>query len=181
MEKENLLNILLHYPVKFFSDTESCQEELAYDDLAVFHKILSDRNTNTWKQLEEKKNITNKLENDRINHQAKISELNNKVTLSNSQFSHAMKQVKRMSTETNPTLCTRMLPHPEKGVALIRGVDSKENYYLWAPQRKSQTGNLIGMLSMMLEHQVTLKKLNIPHLDSMNNEKSNQVSCSPKK
>jgi len=126
---------------RIFSDIESCEEDLAYDDLAVFHKKLSDRNTDTWKQLEEQKNITNKLENDRISHQAKISKLNNKVTFLNSQFSHAMKQVKRMSTGTNPTLCKRMLPQPEKGVALMRGVNTKKNYYLWAPQRKSQTGN----------------------------------------
>ena len=33
---------------------------------------------------------------------------------------------------------------------------------------------------MMLEHQVTLKGLNISHLDSMNNEKSDHVPCSHK-
>jgi len=33
---------------------------------------------------------------------------------------------------------------------------------------------------MMLEHQVTLKGLNMSHLDSMNDEKSDHVSCSLK-
>jgi len=166
---------------RLFSNIESCEQDLAYDDLAVFHKKLSDRNTDTCKQLEEQKNITNKLENDRISYQAKISELNNKVTLLNSQFSHAMKQVKRMSAGTNPTLCKRMLPHPGKGVVLMRGVNTKENYYLWEPHRKSKNGYLTGMLSMMLQHQVTPKELNIPHLSSINNEKSSQVSCSHEK
>jgi len=42
-----------------------------------------------------------------------------------------------MSVATNPTFSKCMLPHPKKGVALMRGVNTKENNYLWAPQRKS--------------------------------------------
>jgi hypothetical protein len=153
---------------------------VAYDDLAVFHTNLSNRNTDTLKQLEEQRNITNKLENDRISHQAKISELNYKVTLLNSHLSHAMKQVKRISSATNPTFSKCMLPHSEKGVALIRGIDSKENNYIWAPQRKSHTGNLTGMSNMMLEYQVTPNEHNISHLNRMNDEKSNQIFYSHK-
>ena len=113
---------------RVLSDAESCDENLTCDELAVSHIKLSNRNTDTCKQLEELINITNKLEDERIRHQAKISELNNKVTLLNSQFSHVIKQVKTMSTEkNNPTLSKRMMSHPEKGDVLMRGVKTKEN------------------------------------------------------
>jgi len=154
------------------SDAKSGNEDLAYDELPMSHITLSIKNTNTCKQLEEQEYITNKLEDERVSHQAKISELNNKVTLLNSQFSHVMKQVKLCSTGTNnPTLSERMLSHSEKGDVLMGDVKTKENSYSWTSQRKSQTANLTGMLSTMLEHQVTPKELGILHLDSINNER----------
>ena len=75
------------------SDDESCDEDLVYDELVVTYKKLNDRNTDTCKQLEEQKNITNQLEEEKIGHLAKISELNNEVNQPNSQLNHVMKQV----------------------------------------------------------------------------------------
>ena len=121
------------------------------------------------------------MKDERVSHQVKIYELSNKVTLLNSQFSRVVKQVKVVSTGIKDSnLSKHLLTHFEKENVMTRGVKSKENNYLWAPQSKSQTSDLTRMSSMMLEHQVTLKGLNISHLDSMNDEKSNHVSCSHK-
>jgi len=60
----------------------------------------------------------------------------------------------------------------EKGEVIMRGIKTKENFYLWVPQRKSQTGKQIGVLHTMLEHQVTLKELDRLHFGSANNGKS---------
>ncbi len=67
---------------RVMSNAETCDEDLAYGELV-----------DTCKQLEEQINITNKLKDERVSHQAKISELSNKVTLLNSQFSRVVKQV----------------------------------------------------------------------------------------
>ena len=54
------------------SDNESCDEDLAYDELIVSHKKLNDRNTDTCKQLEEQKNITNQLKEERMGYLSKF-------------------------------------------------------------------------------------------------------------
>lgn len=54
----------------------------------------------------------------------------------------------------------------------MRGIKTKENCYLWVPQRKSQIGKQTGMLHTMLEHQVTPKELDLIHFGSKNNGKS---------
>jgi len=117
---------------RVLSNVETCDEDLAYCELA-----------DTCKQLEEQINITNKLKDDRVSHQEKNYELSNKVTLLNSQFSHVTKKVKRVSTGiNNSNLSKHLLTHPEKGDVLTRGVKTKENCCLWASQRKCQTVNL---------------------------------------
>jgi chromosome segregation ATPase len=89
---------------KNFADVDSCVEDLGFAELSASYKCLTERNNNICKQLEEHRNITSKLENDRISHQAKISELNHKVTLLKSHLSQAMKQVKMVTGEITPTL-----------------------------------------------------------------------------
>ena len=54
------------------SDDESCDEDLVYDELVVTYKKLNDRNTDTCKQLEEQKNITNQLKEERMGYLAKF-------------------------------------------------------------------------------------------------------------
>jgi len=83
---------------RFFGD-ESC--DLVYDELVVSYKNLDDRNTDTRKQLEEQKNITNQLKEENGCLLTKISKLNIEVNQLNSQLNHVMKQVKMMTTGTN--------------------------------------------------------------------------------
>jgi len=85
---------------RIFCDDESCDADLVDDELAASCKKLNDKNIETCKQLEEQKNITNQLEEERMGHLANISEHNNEVTLLNSQLSHVMKHVKMMTIGT---------------------------------------------------------------------------------
>jgi len=152
---------------------------LAYDELAVSHKKLSDRNTDTCKQLEEHKNITNKLEDERFNHQAKISELNNKVTLLNSQFSHVIKQVKKISTGTNiSTSSKRMLSHPERGEALLRGVKTKDDCYKWVSQQEEQNEKQSRMLHTIWKHQDIPNMIKLSHFSSISLRRNVFGRCS---
>ena len=84
---------------RVFSGDESC--DLVYHELGVSYKSLDDRNTDTCKQLEEEKNITNQLEEKNGCLLTKVSELNIEVDQLNSQLNHVMKQVKIMTTGTN--------------------------------------------------------------------------------
>ena len=82
------------------SDTESCDEELAYDDLAASYKDLSFRSTEICKMLGEQKKINSQLLTERSSHLTKISELNNEVTLLNSQLEQIKQQVEMMTNNT---------------------------------------------------------------------------------
>jgi len=139
---------------RFLSNVETCDEDLAYGELA-----------DTCKQLEKHINITNKLKDERVSHQAKIFELSNKVTLLNSQLSHVFKQVKRVSTN-NSSLSKHLLTHLEKEDGLTRDVKTEENCCLWASQRKSQPVN--QMSSTMLEHHEMSEELVPPQCDNIN-------------
>jgi len=69
---------------RVFSDTESCDEELDYDELATSYKDFYVRSAEICKMLGEQKKINSQLLTERSNHLAKISEFNDKVTLLNS-------------------------------------------------------------------------------------------------
>jgi len=152
---------------RVLSNAETCDEDLTYGELS-----------DTCKQLEEQINITNKLKDERVRHQAKIPKLNNKVTLLNSQFSHVIKQVKRESTD-NSSLSKHLLTHPEKEDVLTRDVKNEENYCLWALQRKRQPVNL--MSSTMLEHHEMFEELVPPQCDSIHDMRSVSKSSFSKK
>ena len=85
---------------RVLSDTESCDEELAYDELAASYKGFYVRSVEICKMLEEQKKINSQLLDERSNHLVKTSELNDEVTLLNSQLEHVKKQVKMMTTGT---------------------------------------------------------------------------------
>ena len=76
---------------RFLSDTESCDEELVYDELATSYKNLYVRSAEICKMLGEQKKINNQLLTERSNHLAKISELNDEVTLLNLQLEQVKK------------------------------------------------------------------------------------------
>jgi len=67
------------------------------------------------------------------------------------------------------------------GEVLMRGIKTKENCYLWVPQRKSQADRITGMLHTMLEHQVSSEELDPLHPGSANNMRSISDSCFCKK
>jgi hypothetical protein len=109
---------------------------------------------------------------ERHSYQAKISKLNNQVTLLNFQFSNVMKQVKLMSIGTDSQILSElMLSHPERGDVPIRNVNTMENCFSWTSQQNSQNANPTGMLSTMLKRLVTSKEPDILHLDSINNKR----------
>jgi len=85
---------------RVFSNTESCVEELAYDDLAASYKDLYFRSAEICKLLGEKKKINSQLLTERSNHLAKISELNNEVILLNSQLDQIKKQTEIVLNDT---------------------------------------------------------------------------------
>jgi len=75
--------------------------DLVYDELAVSYKSMDDRNTDTCKQLEEHKNITNQLKEENGCLLTKNFELNIEVNQLKSQLNHIIKQVKMMTTGAN--------------------------------------------------------------------------------
>jgi len=83
---------------RVFSNTEKCDEELAYDDLDASYKDLYVRSTEICKMLGEQKKINSQLLTERSSHLTKILELNNEVTLLNSQLEQVKKQVRMMTT-----------------------------------------------------------------------------------
>ena len=83
---------------RVFSDIESCDEELAYDELAASYKGLYARSAEISKMLVEQKKINSQLLVERSNHLAKNSELNDEIRLLNSQLEHVKKQVRMMRT-----------------------------------------------------------------------------------
>jgi len=85
---------------RVFSDTESCDEELAYDDLAASYRELYFRSAEICKLLGEQKKINSQLLTERSNHLAKISQLNNEVILLNSQLDQIKKQTEIVSNDT---------------------------------------------------------------------------------
>jgi len=85
---------------RVFSNTKSCDEELAYDDLATSYKDLYVRSAEICKMLGEQKKINSKLLTERSNHLTRISELNDEVTLLNSQLEQVKKQVEMMTVDS---------------------------------------------------------------------------------
>jgi hypothetical protein len=67
-------------------DTESCGEELAYDELVDSYKVLYVRSAEICRKLEEQKKVNSQLLAERSIHLANISELNDEVRLLNSQL-----------------------------------------------------------------------------------------------
>jgi len=82
------------------SDTESCDEELAYDYLAASYKDLYFRSAKICILLGEQKKINSHLLTERSNHLAKISELNNEISLLNSQLELIRKQAEMVTNDT---------------------------------------------------------------------------------
>jgi len=80
------------------SESESCDGELSYEELAGSYKDLYSRSEEVCKLLEKQKKTISQLDAKRSDHLTKISELNNELTNLNSQFENLKKHVKMMTT-----------------------------------------------------------------------------------
>jgi len=85
----------------FMSDTESCEEAMSYDELTISYNKLIARNVDRTEMLEKQEDIITRLQDERGDNLAKISELNDEVTQLNCQLKHVEKQVRMMTTGTN--------------------------------------------------------------------------------
>jgi hypothetical protein len=83
---------------RIVSEFESSDEYLHYKELTVSYNNQEVINADTCKQLEEQRETINHLQKERIGHLTRISELNNKVILLNSQLENVLKQVIMMTT-----------------------------------------------------------------------------------
>jgi len=80
------------------SDSESCDEELTYEELTASYKDLYTRSTDVCNLLEKQKKTNSELHDERSEHLSKISGLNDEVIQLNSQLEHLKKQIKMMTT-----------------------------------------------------------------------------------
>jgi len=79
-------------------ETESCDGELTYQELAASYKELYTRSVEVCELLEKQKKTISLLHAERSDHLPKIFDLNDKVTQLNSQLEHLKKQVRMMNT-----------------------------------------------------------------------------------
>ncbi|MCH90922.1 gag-pol polyprotein, partial [Trifolium medium] len=83
------------------SDVESRDEEITYDELAASYKELCIRSEEVCKTLKKQKKIIFELQAEKVDHLAKISELNDEVTQLNSNLEYLKKQVVMMHNSTD--------------------------------------------------------------------------------
>ena len=86
---------------RIMSDTKSYDEELSYEELVVSYNELIAKIFDMSQMLEKQEEIINKLQDERSENLANISELNDEVTQMNSQLEHVKKHVRMMTTGTN--------------------------------------------------------------------------------
>jgi len=113
---------------RIVSESESGDEELT-----VPYNNQDVNNIDTYKQLEEQKETINHLQEERIGHLEKISELNNKVMLLNSQLDHVLKQVRMMTTEID--VLDKMLEGQIKGKP--NGINFSHEHLRYEHQKSS--------------------------------------------
>jgi hypothetical protein len=70
------------------SDTESCEEEMTYDELAMSYYDLIARNTDLTQRVEKQVLVIAQLQDERFENLAQISELNDELTRLNSHLKH---------------------------------------------------------------------------------------------
>jgi len=86
---------------RIMSDTKSGEEEMSYDELAMSYYDLIARNIDLSERVEKQVDMITQLQDERIENLAQISELNDEVTIFNSQLEHVKKQVGMMNAGTD--------------------------------------------------------------------------------
>jgi len=94
-------------------ESESGDEDPYYEKVTVPYIYKEINDIDTSKLLIEQEEIINHLQEERIGHLAKISELNKEVMLLNSQLDNVLKQVRMMTTRSD--VLDRMLEGQVKG------------------------------------------------------------------
>jgi len=95
------------------SESEFGDEDPYYEKVIVAYRYRDINDADTSKLLIEQEEIINHLQEERIGHLAKITELNKEVILLNSQLDNVLKQVSMMTTGTD--VLDRMLEGQVKG------------------------------------------------------------------
>jgi hypothetical protein len=136
------------------SYTDSCDEDVTYDELAASYKDLLTRYEEACRILKKQKKAINKLQVERNDELAKVAELQNEVTQSNSQLEDLKKCVKQMNpgTDVLEKILEKQIPGKPKGLgfnygALNKQQQSQDNKFVPATGTYDpSTGNV------MLEH-----------------------------
>jgi len=80
------------------SDTESCEEEMSYEELAISYYDLTAKNAELTQKVEEQVKEIAQLHDERFDNLAHISELNDELSKLTSQVEYMREQVDIMNT-----------------------------------------------------------------------------------
>jgi len=85
---------------RIMSDTESCEEEMTYDELDISYYDLIAKNTELTQMVEEQVKEIAQLQDERFDNLAHISELNDELSKLNSQLKHMKERVGMMTADS---------------------------------------------------------------------------------
>jgi len=106
VESANCVSVLTG---RIMPDTESCEEEMSYEELAMFYYGLTAKNVELTQKVEEHLKEIAQLHDERFNNLAHISELNDELSKLTSQLEYMREQVDMMNAES--TSSKQMLKH----------------------------------------------------------------------
>jgi len=93
-------------------DTESCEEEMSYDELVVSYYDLTAKNAELTQKVEEQVKEIAQLQVERFDNLAHISELNDELSKLNSQLKYMREQIGMMTADL--TRSKKMLKHSKE-------------------------------------------------------------------
>ena len=85
---------------RIMSDTESCEKEMSYDELAISHYDLMAKNTKLTQKVEEQVKVIAQLQDERFDNLAHISELNDELSRLNFQLKQMKEQAGMMTIDS---------------------------------------------------------------------------------
>jgi len=92
---------------RILSDTESCEEEMSYDELSISYYDLIAKNADLTQRVEEQVKEIAQLQDERFDNLAHISELKDELSKLNYQLEQMKKETRMMSADS-------MFKHPEE-------------------------------------------------------------------
>ena len=94
---------------RIMSNTESCEEEMSYDELVISYYDLTAKNVELTQKVEEQVKEIAQLHDERFDNLAYISELNDELSKLNSQLEYMREQIGMMTADS--TRSKQMLKH----------------------------------------------------------------------